>query len=324
MTGNFALVVDRRGAALEAGTHETVVVRHADGRTERVGMRALDALVVHGDVALSTGLLQALAAHEVALTVLPLRGRAPAVGFAQLPHCHVLTRHRQHLAFADDPTRLALARSVVVAKCEAMAGFARDFNLDPPDEFYAGIRSAGLVSDVPALLGVEGACSRHHFENLARTYARGGPFRFTGRSRRPPRDAPNAVMSLGYALAASQATRLALQAGLDVQLGFLHGLQRDRDSLVLDLIEPARAAIDGWVADLLQRRQLLSAAMFSESDAEGVRLSQEGRAVFYPAWFAEGCLQVSAPMRRLLATMVTLMRASPANACCDSEIGPKD
>jgi CRISPR/Cas system-associated endonuclease Cas1 len=101
MSGNLALVVDQTGATLETGTHDTVVLVDSDGRRERVGLRALGSVVLHGDVKLSTGLLQAMAAHGVALTTLPVRGRAPAVGLACMPHRHVALRHQQHLTFAD-------------------------------------------------------------------------------------------------------------------------------------------------------------------------------------------------------------------------------
>ena len=69
MSGNMALVVDRRGAALELGTHGTLVLRFADGRRERVGLHALGAVVLHGDVQISTGVLQALAAAGAGISV---------------------------------------------------------------------------------------------------------------------------------------------------------------------------------------------------------------------------------------------------------------
>lgn len=310
--GHLALVVDQRGAALEAGTHDTVVLRHADGRRERVGLRALGSVVLHGDVQLSTGLLQSLAVHGVALAVLPLRGRAPAVGFTQLPHRHAAVRHEQHLAYADAARRLALARMVVLSKVEAMAGFARRLAATQDNEtaFTLALRAVADAGDIDVLMGVEGACTRRHFALLRWAYGDEGRFTFSGRTRQPPEDAPNALMSLAYTLAQAQAAQLALHAGLDVQLGFLHGLQRDRQSLALDLLEPARAMLDDWVLGVLNRRRLIGPEMFPESAQEPVRLTKEGRAVFYPLWFREGHLVALRPMRRLLARLLAALRSA--------------
>ena len=318
MNGQLALVVDRRGATLELGSHDTVVLVDADGRRERVGMKALGSVVLHGNIALSTGLLQALAAHGVALVALPVRGYAPAVGFARMPHGHLTLRHQQHLAYGDATRRLALARRVVLAKLEAMTEFARAHGPEIEPELYAAMQSASTAGSVAELMGVEGAATLKHFAVLGALYERGSPFRFNGRSRQPPRDEPNALMSLAYTLAQGQATQLALRSGLDVQLGFLHALHRERESLALDLLEPARSALDDWGHGLLAHQGPLATTHFSRLEDGGVRLTQEGRALFYPLWFREGFRVALRPMRRLLAGVLeTLRRARDAAGPAD-------
>lgn len=304
MSGHLALVVDRAGATLEKGTHETLVLTHADGRRERIGLRALGSVLLHGDVQLSTGVLQALAAHAVPFTTLPKRGRAPAVGVAHLPHRHVRRRHRQHLAYADSEQRLDLARRVVSAKLASMAECAHRHTPELEDAFYRAMHTATLARDFDALMGVEGAATVKHFSALEARYAQTGIFAFHGRSRRPPRDPVNALMSLAYTLAQGQATPLAIQAGLDVQIGFLHALNPDRESLALDLLEPARAVLDDWVHGLLVRQALFKPAQFTDSPTDGVRLDSEGRSVFYAAWYREGHRLALEPMQRLLAQLL--------------------
>lgn len=304
MSGHLALVIDRPGATLEKGTHDTLVITHADGRRERVGLRALGSVLLHGDVQLSTGVLQALSVHGIPFTTLPKRGRTPAVGVAHLPHRHVQRRHLQHLAYADPEQRLELARRVVWAKLQSMADSARQHAPQLEDAFYRAMRSAVEARDLAALMGVEGAATVKHFDGLETRYTRSGTFSFNGRSRRPPRDPVNALMSLAYTLAQGQATPLAIKAGFDLQLGFLHALQPDRESLALDLIEPARAVIDDWVHDLLVRQALFKPSQFTTSPQAGVRLDAEGRSAFYAAWYREGQRLAVKPMRRLLANLL--------------------
>lgn len=308
MTGNFALVVDQSGATLEKGTHGTVVLVHADGRRERIGLRTLGAVVLHGDVQLSTRLLHALSAHNVSITLLPSRGYPACAGFGQLADRHAALRHRQHLVYADAAQRLSLARLVVQQKLEGIMAFARKYPPHSDNAYLSALLAVAEATDTAMLMGVEGAASQKHFDCLSACYGQDGPFQFDKRSRQPPQDAVNALMSLAYTLAQSLATQLVLHAGLDVQVGFLHGIHRDRPSLALDLIEPARAPLDDWVYDLLTGQRLITPTMFSRREDGSVWLSKEGRTAFYPAWFREGCRIALSPMRRLLAGMLAVLR----------------
>lgn len=321
MSGNLALVVDQRGATLEKGAQDTLVLRHADGRRERIGLRALGSLVLHGNVALNTGLLQSLAAHDITVTTLTWQGRTPAAGFTRLPHRLVALRHAQHLAYADAAQRLRLARRVVIAKLEAMAELARRHAPEIEDEQYRAMRAASEADGIAALMGIEGAATVKHFEVLRALYRRTGPLRFEERSRQPPRDAPNALMSLAYTLALGQATQLGLRFGLDVQVGFLHAIQGERESLSLDLLEPARAELDDWVHGLLRAPCRLPPEMFTTGTDGAVWLTKAGRAEFYPLWFREGYRVALRPMRRLLAGLLEALRRFREPAENDRDLG---
>jgi len=307
MSGSLALVVDQTGATLELGTHNTVSLIHADGRRERVGIRALGSVVLHGDVRLSTGVLQALAANGVELTMLPRWNHLPTIAFSRMPDRQVTLRHQQHMTYANATYRMELARRVVWAKLASMSDFAGCHAPEENLSFYKAMRAAADVTNIEELMGVEGAATRKHFDTLESLYKRTSPFCFNGRSRQPPRDEPNALMSLSYTLAQSQATQLVIQTGLDPQIGFLHTLSQDRDSFSLDIIEPARAKLDAWVHTLLKEQGLLKPGMFEQSD-ESVRLTKEGRTLFYPAWFREGYRIALSPMRKLLATFLAHLR----------------
>lgn len=323
MSGNLALVVDQAGARLEIGSHNTLVLVHADGRRERVGIRALGALVLHGDVQLSTQVLQALATQGVALTMLSRRGRSLPAGFGCAACRRPQLRHAQHLAYGNAPQRLDLARRVLWAKLEGMAEFTRSHCAELEIPIYQAIHAATQAHDIATLMGIEGAAAAKYFEVLAMLYDKVGVFVFGGRSRRPPLDPPNALMSLCYTLAQAQATQLVLHAGLDAQLGFLHALHRDRESLALDLIEPARPALDAWVLNLLSQRRALAPDVFIHAEDGGVWLSKTGRAVFYPLWFRDGYRVALKPMRALLATLLGQLRMgmiADTDTLCDENV----
>jgi len=112
----------------------------------------------------------------------------------------------------------------------------------------------------------------------------GPEFRFHGRSRRPPLDRLNALLSFLYAMLGHDC-RSALEAhGLDPQVGFLHADRPGRASLALDLVEELRPVLaDRLALSLVNRRQLI-ADDFEVQEMGGVRLTDDARKRVLIAW----------------------------------------
>src|SRR5262249_8621532 len=101
--------------------------------------------------------------------------------------------------------------------------------------------------------------------------------RFRGRSRRPPLDPPNALLSFLYVLLTHDCRGAAEAAGLDPQMGFLHRDRPGRASLALDLVEELRAPVaDRVVLNLLNRKQVREDDFIIEPGG-AVRLTDEAR-----------------------------------------------
>ncbi len=305
----FALVVDQRGAALEPGTHDTVLLRHADGRIERVGLRALNSVVLNGDVMVSTQLLRSMSAHGIGIVMLPIRGQAAALSFARQPLGMVRLRHAQHQCVANPASRLELARTLVLLKLESQFALQRRLGLRDakPSEAEAAQLATQVATapDRASLMGLEGARAREHFGLLAHFLC--PDWRFAGRSKRPPRDPFNALLSLGYTLAREEAQRVALRLGLDVELGFLHEARGNRGALSLDLLEPARAAVEQWLLEGVQAG-IWTPAGFRDNDADGCRLEKPERLEFYREWFAHGQRRAALAVRPALAAVLAALR----------------
>ena len=131
------------------------------------------------------------------------------------------------------------------------------------------------------LLGHEGAGSRTYFESLPDMVK--GPreilarFAFDSRTRRPPRDRMNALLSFLYSMLARELTHVAWTVGLDPYLGFLHAPRYGRPALALDLMEPFRPLVADSVALTLINNGELQPADFVERMG-AVNLTREGRA----------------------------------------------
>jgi CRISPR-associated protein Cas1 len=126
-----------------------------------------------------------------------------------------------------------------------------------------------------SLLGVEGTAMRSYWSAF-RAMNR-SDLAFHGRSRRPPRDCINAMLSFGYTLLASEVTGHLHALGLDPLVGFYHTMRSNRASLALDLMEPLRhLLIDRLVLRAVNRHEVRE-THFAPADATaGVRFTSEG------------------------------------------------
>lgn len=131
---------------------------------------------------------------------------------------------------------------------------------------------------------MEGDAARSYFEGFWQL-VRGGPaFAASGRSRRPPRDRVNAVLSFLYALVRNECASALEGVGLDPQVGYLHALRPGRPALALDLMEELRPALaDRLTLALINRRQLQT-DHFDDFPGGAVYLNDEGRKTVLTAY----------------------------------------
>jgi CRISPR-associated protein Cas1 len=127
-------------------------------------------------------------------------------------------------------------------------------HVEPTAESLTGLKQmverAERASGLDELLGIEGNSARIYFGDFAgmiKTDEGAGagafPFDFTGRNRRPPRDAVNALLSLVYSLLAKDFTIACYSVGLDPFIGYYHQPRFGRPALALDLMEPFRPLV---------------------------------------------------------------------------------
>jgi len=181
----------------------------------------------------------------------------------------------------DPAFRLLIARGLVGAKIRHQRAFLRyaaqrhtETEVREAEQSMARVLE-GLerAADVEAVMGHEGYAARLYFSAFGALLKEGLPFQ--GRSRQPPRDPPNALLSLGYTLLATELGGQLEAAGLHPRLGFLHGYRYGRASLAQDLLEELRApVIDRWVVGLFNKRRI-RADQFETREDGGVYLVPE-------------------------------------------------
>ncbi len=261
---------------------DTLIVRFKDERPRKYPLRALrEVILLHG-CTLESGVLCALADANVPLLLLNGHGEYAATLFPG-PIKNFYPRQAQFDAYRDPARRTEIARRIVAAKLASFRRIAaeRGESYDPVAE-DAALAGAG---DLDALRGVEGAATREHYARMA-GWLRGGEFVFVERTKRPPRDAVNALLSLSYTLTMNTTLAAINTVGLDPAFGFLHDDYYGRPSLGCDLMEPWRAEVaERFVLRVLNRRELRHEHFDEAKPADGVVLNNEGRKEYFGRWF---------------------------------------
>jgi CRISPR-associated protein Cas1 len=277
--------------------NDTLRVVDADGETRlRVPLHHLQSVVCFGHVSLSAGLMHRLAEDGKSLVLLTSNGRFKARLEGEVSG-NVLLRRAQHRAVDDALLTLNLARSLVAGKLhnqrQTLLRGARETRdqaeatrlTRAAQKLAASLRALQGVTDLDSLRGVEGEAARTYFEamNLIVKSVSRPSFRMDGRTRRPPRDRMNALISFLYSMWMNDCRSAVEAAGLDPQLGFLHTVRPGRASLALDLMEEFRPYADRLALTLINRGQL-RAEDFAEREGGAVTLEEASRKVVVVAY----------------------------------------
>ncbi len=264
--------------------HLNFVVKDHGREVMRVPASNLRDIVCLGECSLSTHTIRLCQESGISLSVLSERGRL-ICRVEGAPDGGVVLRMAQYRLCGDERFKLRLSKALVEAKIhnsrmnilraarERKEGKRLSDAAQVLGNLLSHIDSAESMDE---LRGYEGSAARTYFEVFADMIAVEG-FAFGGRSKRPPRDAVNALLSFGYMLLASDCASALAGSGLDPRCGFLHELRPGRPALALDFMEPFRApVVDRMVLALINRRQVLPDGFRKEASG-GILMDDETR-----------------------------------------------
>lgn len=208
-----------------------------------------------------------------------------------------MLRRAQHAALEQPDAALLIARHMIAGKLqnarsvvmraarEAVDGSDRTILSNTAKVHADAIRSTESAADLDNLRGVEGYAAKSYFASFTNMVrANRTAFTLTERSKRPPRDPINAMLSFVYTLLVNECVAACEGVGLDPQMGFLHTLRPGRPSLALDLMEELRAPFaDRLVLTLINRGQI-KPDDFTEKPGGAIYLIDDARKTLLAAY----------------------------------------
>lgn len=282
--------VTTEGAALKKDG-ENLVAEVEGAEKARVPLHMLASVVAFGPILITPALIGSCAERGITIVLLDRAGRFQARIEGPVQGNVLLRRSQYRLADAGEDIVRSFVLGKIANQRAVLQRAQRDYGADDPIK-DASARMALILRRVQlsdttadALRGSEGEAAALYFSVFDRLIR--GPdaeFRWTGRSRRPPLDPANALLSFLYTLLTHDCRSACEAVGLDPAVGFLHRDRPGRPSLALDLMEELRAPLaDRLALSLINRRQL-RAGDFRHMEGGAVLLTDEGRKTVLTAW----------------------------------------
>ncbi|MBD3184706.1 CRISPR-associated endonuclease Cas1 [Candidatus Poribacteria bacterium] len=271
--------VTEQGASVRKTSKRILIMK--DGKPLQViRLHELEKLVLFGNIQLTTQAMTALLNEGIEVSFLSSKGKFRG-RLSPLESKNIPLRISQYKRYNDMNFRLSIAHRIVERKIRngrsLIMRYKRthsEVNLDTEIQHLDSMM--GKVSDqntIPSLMGVEGESAATYFRAYGRMFLK--DLQFSSRSRRPPGDPANALLSLGYALLTNEALGILAAQGLDIHIGFLHEIHYGRPSLALDMVEEFRQPVVDRFVLSLANRLVFTVENFDDNGDKGVLLNKD-------------------------------------------------
>lgn len=259
----------------------------------RIPIMNVESIVTFGYMGASPGLMKLCMDNNVSLSFMTPQGRF-ICRVQGATRGNVLLRMKQYSLSEDENVSLHLAKLFITGKVfntrSILQRYIRDNGAD--EEVENVIKQLDWrkkrimqTETIDILRGEEGHAANTYFNVFNHLILhQKEDFTFHGRSRRPPKDEVNAMLSFVYTLIANDVAAALESVGLDPYVGFMHTLRPGRTSLALDMMEELRAYLgDRLVLSMINRRQVTKKDFIHQGD-ESFVMTDDCRKELLTTW----------------------------------------
>ena len=262
-------------------------VSYKDGMISSVPAETLEEVAVFGAVQITTQCVQECLKRGIIIVYYSQNG----VYFGRListSHVNVRRQRQQAALKKDKEFCLIFAKNIISAKINnqivILRRYARSLGQNIDSDILAMKNSLRKIqdpwySDISQVMGYEGLAARTYFKVLGGMVV--PEISFKGRTRRPPLDPFNSVISLGYSILMNELYGKLSAKGLNPYFGFMHSDKENHPTLASDILEEWRAVfVDSLAMSLFNGRELSRDNFYTDTDRPGIFLDKKGLKIF--------------------------------------------
>ncbi len=275
---------------------DNIVLKKEKSQLGRLPLHNLESIVSFGYTGASPALMGYCADRNISIAFLTKNGRflARVIGESR---GNVTLRKKQYRLSDDEVESAKIARNFIIGKVYnnkwILERMTRNYPLridveqfkDLSKHLTSILQEVKICEELDSLRGWEGQAAISYnkvFNSMI--LQQKDDFHFHLRSRRPPKDNVNAMLSFAYTLLANDTAAALETVGLDAYVGFMHRDRPGRASLALDLMEELRGVFaDKFVLSLINRKEITKDS-FLKKENEAVLMTDEARKTFLKAW----------------------------------------
>jgi len=307
------LYLTEQGSSIKK-TGRRLIVEKDGNKLLDLPLIKLNTILIYGNVQISTQAMAILFNEGIDVSFLNMRGKLKG-RLLPVKAKNIVLRMNQYHKGTDKEFSLGISRLIIHQKLHNYVNVLKGYEKHNPEADFD--KEISLIEEyksaidrknsIKRLMGIEGIASVQYYKAYARMFK--GDITFSGRTRRPPRDPVNAMLSLGYVMLGNEITSLLDAMGFDPYIGFLHQIDYGRPSLALDILEEFRQpVIDTFILNLCNNG-VFKNKDFEERD-DGVFLLKDSLKNFfihYERWLNEKRERIKFTFRESIKNQLLLL-----------------
>lgn len=277
------LYINANGAVIGVEGNQCIV-KYSDGMKKIVPIESLEGITIMGASQMTTQCMEACLTRGISVAYFSKGGRY----FGRLQSTGHINpeRQRKQSSLYDTEFALELGKKIMKTKLKNQSVVLRRYEKSKGLELVLEQKMLKICRDkmnhcktIAELIGYEGQAAKYYFQGLAKCIE--DEFRFEGRSKRPPRDEFNSMISLGYSILMNEVYCKIELKGLNPYFGFIHRDAEKHPTLASDLMEEWRAVIvDATTMSLVNGHEIHKDDFVFDMDQPGCYLSKNGLKIY--------------------------------------------
>lgn len=263
-----------------------IQVKYSDGLLHSLPIESVEGITILGRAQITTACIGECLKRGIAVQYYSSKG-AYFGKLSSTQHVNTKRQKQQVRLTENEGFALKIAKNIFNAKINnqitILRRYSRSSGVDVSEQIQAMKNSRAELENcnsISAAMGHEGYAARMYFKGLNELVTV-KEFHFNGRNRRPPKDAFNSMLSLGYSLIMNDIYGAIDGRGLSPYFGFIHQDREKHPTLASDLVEEWRAVIvDSIVMSLVNGHEITIGNFYKGEETGGVFFDKEGLRIF--------------------------------------------